>query len=224
MRQLTPEPDPSPTLAVLPPAPAPTRASKPRTRNGKIARLPKLERDMVSRMLRDNIPHQKIVNALDEVGIRVTQRNISNWKTRGGYREWCLEQDRVLESRISQDNLLEFLRKDDASQLPEVGLQFAATCLSQFLSQPEAREQLVSDPQNFARMVGSLCRLTAQLHTLQKHRDDSARRLGQGHDPDRRRFEDERDIERTRLAYSSTLPENPNLDEVPHRNYLPKPD
>src|SRR3954469_6710148 len=52
-----------------------------RTRNGKIARLPKLERDMVNRMLQNNIRPKKIVGALDEVGIRVTTRNISNWKT-----------------------------------------------------------------------------------------------------------------------------------------------
>jgi hypothetical protein len=40
---------------------------------------------MVNRMLRNNIPQSKIVGALDEHGIKVTERNVSNWKTRGGY-------------------------------------------------------------------------------------------------------------------------------------------
>src|SRR5438067_11820917 len=69
------------------------RASSTRVRNGKIARLPKLERDLVNRMLYNNIPHRHIVGALDELQIQVTERNISNWKTRGGYKEWCAEQE-----------------------------------------------------------------------------------------------------------------------------------
>src|SRR5579859_347025 len=63
-----------------------------RPRNGKIARLPKLERDMVNRMLANNLPHHQIVGALDECGFTVTERNISNWRTRGGYKEWCAAQ------------------------------------------------------------------------------------------------------------------------------------
>src|SRR5947207_14411031 len=64
-------------------------------RNGKIARLPFIERDMVNRMLRDHIPYEKIVGALDEHGIYVTERNVSNWKTRRGYKEWTADQDRT---------------------------------------------------------------------------------------------------------------------------------
>src|SRR5437867_1480355 len=98
----------SPQLTVLPPAagskPVENQASKiPQparklSRNGKIAHLPYLERDMVNRMLRNNLPHSAIVAALEEHGFRVTVRNVSNWKTRGGYKEWCLEQDRALEN------------------------------------------------------------------------------------------------------------------------------
>src|SRR5207253_4376699 len=63
------------------------RASGSHGRNGKIARLPKLERDMVNRMLHNHVPYPRIVAALDELEIKVTERNISNWKTRGGYQE-----------------------------------------------------------------------------------------------------------------------------------------
>jgi hypothetical protein len=38
-----------------------------RTRNGKVARLPYAVRDMLNRMLRNNIPHSQIVDALDEL-------------------------------------------------------------------------------------------------------------------------------------------------------------
>src|SRR5438093_5810988 len=151
----TPHCDP-PQFHVLP---APK--AKRRARNGKIARLPYPELDMVNRMLRNNIPYSKIVGALEEHGIRVTERNVSNWKTRGGYREWCAAQDRALEIRLLQDNLTECLRKHEASQLPEVGLQLAATHLSQFLLSPEAEQQLVADPKAYSRTVATLCRLTS---------------------------------------------------------------
>ena len=72
--------------ALLPPPNA-----KPR--NGKIAHLPKAERDMVNRMLANNLPYHKITLALEECGFHVTARNVSNWKTRGGYQEWRREQE-----------------------------------------------------------------------------------------------------------------------------------
>jgi hypothetical protein len=207
----------TPHLEVLP------RTFKSKARNGKIARLPKLHRDMVNRMLQNNIPHGKIVSALDEVGIRVTQRNISNWKTRGGYKEWCLEENHAIQTRLHQDNLVEFLRKDDASQLPEVGLQLAATHLAEFMLKPEARQQLTSAPEKYARIVSTLCRLAGRIHSFQKYRDDSAKELGDEHNPARIRREIENDLESVRDTYSSFIPPDAPIDpEVPHRNFIPK--
>src|SRR6185503_9888524 len=111
-----------------------------RPRCGKIARLPTDMRDMVNRMLRDAVPYQKIVGALDELGIRVTERNVSNWKTRGGYREWCLAQDHAAALHAHQDNLITLLRKENATDIAEVGLQAVATRLSQFFLTPAADE------------------------------------------------------------------------------------
>jgi hypothetical protein len=107
-------------------------------RNGRIARLPKTERDMVNRMLWNAVPYKNIVEALDSADFKVPERNISSWAT-GGYLEWQLEQEAVLENRLNQDHLLDFLRRDDAPELPEVGLQAAATRLSQVLLQKLAR-------------------------------------------------------------------------------------
>src|SRR5260370_1191970 len=70
------------------PATSVQRPARKVTRNGKIARLPKLERDLVNRMLYNHFPDQKIADALEDVGIKVTARNVSNWKTRGGFKEW----------------------------------------------------------------------------------------------------------------------------------------
>src|SRR5262245_60309448 len=69
------------------PAPAQTSDRRKIRRHGRVASLPKIERDMVNRMLLNGVPYKNIVAALDEIGYTVTERNISNWAT-GGYVEW----------------------------------------------------------------------------------------------------------------------------------------
>ena len=130
--QVTPQPETASTdLALLstpPDSPPPSTESPPAPialprksgRNGKIARLPYLARDMVNRMLRNNIPYSQIVAALALHKILVTARNVSNWKTRGGFQECCREQDRALEAPLLQDNLIEFLpRNSDLPMTPD---------------------------------------------------------------------------------------------------------
>src|SRR3954470_23490841 len=112
------------------------------------------------------------------MGIAVTVRNISNWKTRGGYREWCAEQERQLQLSHMQDNLADYLRKNDATQIPEVGLQVAATQLSSMLLNPAAVQQLAANPQHYSEVVDMLCRLSTQISTLQKDRNESVRKAG----------------------------------------------
>src|SRR6516162_7611573 len=77
------------------------RAARPRTirRNGRVASLPKLQRDMVNHMLWNAVPYKNIVAALDEEGFSVPERNVSNWAT-GGYLEWRLEQEQVLQRSL----------------------------------------------------------------------------------------------------------------------------
>jgi hypothetical protein len=208
-----------------PSAPSESRNTQhaPRTRNGKVARLPYSVRDMINRMLRNNIPHSQIVDALDELQFKVTERNISNWKTRGGYHDWCIAQDRALETRLLQDNLLEHLRKNDASQLAEVGLQLAATELSQFFLKSETRQQLNAEPEKLSRTIGILCRLARQIHILQKHRDQSAKELGPEHNPEHLKRETDDTLESIRNTYSAEKPSQSIKEpEVPHRNFLPK--
>src|SRR5437870_3798797 len=86
--------------------------------------------------------------------------------------------------RVGQDHLLDFLRRDDAPELPEVGLQAAATRLSQVLLQKLAR---ADDPEanldNYSRLIDLLCRLNREITATQKQRDDSRRTLGKEYDP-----------------------------------------
>jgi len=225
----TPNPEPvstsaaaSPQFEVLPP---PLDATKPkdksRTRLGKIARLPKCERDMVNLLLRNNVTYRKVVGALEEHGIRVTERNVSNWKTRGGHKDWCDEQDHAVQVRLHQDNLSDYLRKNDASQVPEVGLQLAATQLSQFLLKPEAQQLLTSNPDRYSKTVATLCRLTGQIQNLQKYRDNCAKELGRDYNPERIKRQEEEGCEITRNVYSAARLTD-HCEAIPHRNFMPK--
>src|SRR6266404_1923713 len=164
-----------------------SRASRPHIRNGKIARLPKLERDMVNRMLYNNVPYSKIVAALGELEIKATERNISN-------------------------------RKTDPSQLPEVGLQVAATQLSSMLLQPEAAQQLAADPKKYSEVVDMLCRLSTQISALQKDRDQAVKKAAIRGTSEHCKHEDEKTVEEIRLAYSSKIGKGPKDPNVPHRN------
>ena len=199
------------------------RASSPHMRNGKIARLPKLERDMVNRMLHNHVPYPKIVAALDELGINVTQRNVSNWKTRGGYKEWCDEQEHQLNLSRLQDNLVDYLRKNDAGQLPEVGLQVAATQLSHMLLQPDTVQQLTAEPEKYSKVVDMLCRLSTHIQSLQKDRNDAVRKAAIRDTSEFIKREDEQEVETVRQVYTSQRGRRPGED-IPHRNELPKRD
>ena len=212
------------TLIVQPFEAALGRASKPHCRNGKIARLPKLERDMVNRLLFNNIPYAKIVSALDSLSINVTQRNISNWKTRGGYKEWCAEQERQLQLSLLQDHLTDYLRKNDAAQLPEVGLQVAATQLSSILLQPEAARELAADPKKYSQVVDMLCRLSTQISTLQKDRNEAVKQASIRGTSEHLKRQDEKEVEIVRSTYSSKIGKGPRDPDIPHRNDLPPRD
>jgi len=96
----------------------------------------------------------------------------------------------------------EHLRTDGASQLPEVGLQLAATQLTQFFLQPDAQQQLAASPENYTRVAAILCRIAGQIQSLQKYRDDSAKELDRKLNPERIKRDEQSDVEETR-AFSA---------------------
>jgi hypothetical protein len=204
---------------------APPTASGPlgqRMRNGKIARLPKLERDMVNKLLHNHVPYSKIVWALGERGITVTERNVSNWRTRGGYKEWCAEQENQLRLAHLQDHLTDYLRKNDAQQLPEVGLQVASTQLTSLLMNPQTAAPFLADPNKYARIVDALDKCSVRLNELQKDRYETARRTSLRDTLPYLRHEEAKDVENIReIASAEKVAASAYDDNVPHRNHLP---
>jgi hypothetical protein len=177
---------------------------------------------MVNKLLQNNVPHSKIVWALEERGITVTQRNISNWRTRGGYKEWCAEQENQVRLAHLQDHLTDYLRKHDAQQLPEVGLQVASTQLTSLLMNPQTAAPLLADPNKYARVVESLDKCSARLNELQKERYENVRRAGIRDTIPNLLCEETKDVESIRqTASAAKLGESPREHDIPHRNDLP---
>lgn len=199
-------------------------SSRKSRRNGRVACLPRRERDMVNRMIWNSVPYKNIIAALTETGFGgISERNISNWAS-GGYLEWSLTQEQALQNRLQQDHLLDFLRRDDAPDLPEVGLQAAATRLSQVLLQKLAR---ADDPEShfdgYSKLVDLLCRLNREIAATQKQRDDSRRTLGRHVDPVRIREFEERETIKTENFYSDP-PSDSKLTPAPVEPFLlPEP-
>src|SRR5436190_1752088 len=191
-------------------APRPIRKAR---RKGRVASLPKVQREMVNRMLWNGVPYKNIVAALGDAGFTLIDRNISSWAT-GGYLEWRFEQEAVLDNRLDQDHLLDFLRRDDASELPEVGLQAAATRLSQILLQKLAQGH---DPEanldNYTRLIDLVCRLNREISTTQQLRDNTHRALSPAHNPARIKDHE----------HTETIEAERFLSDPPSDAKLPKP-
>src|SRR5205823_4955012 len=121
------------------------------------------------------------------------------------------------------------LRRDDAPDLPEVGLQAAATRLSQVLLQKLARAE---DPEthldNYSKIVDLLVRLNREIAGSQNQRDDSRRTLGREYDP--ARVKDQEEIEAIELErfYSNPPPDSglskpsvpPALPPIPTATFM----
>ena len=188
-------------------------------RNGLVARLPKPQRDMVNRMLLNSVPYKNIAAALDNLGFTLSERNISNWAT-GSFLDWRLQNEHALSTLLDQDHLTDHLRRDDATDLAEVGLQAAATRLSQLLLRQSAADDLENRLPSFALLVGLLCRLTREINTLQNQRDASRRALGEHHDPARLKEMEEVSTLETERDFSNPPPDY-ELPKPPQPPYVP---
>jgi hypothetical protein len=175
---------------------------------------------MVNRMLWNGVPYKSIVDALHVAGFSATERNISNWAT-GGFLDWRAQQEIILQNRLDQDFLIDRLRRHDATELPEVGLQAAATLLCRLLLDKIAAANALEDNlPRLSQIVDLLSRLTREIHILQKQRDDAHRALGKAHDPARIRNMEETEAIEHEHAFTNPIPSSRRL-EAPEPPVLP---
>src|SRR5262245_24800129 len=77
-----------------------------RRRNGKIAHLPKAQRDLINNGLDDGVKYENICRSLADQGVSLSPKNISDWY-KGGYQDELKARERRAQVRESQERLLE---------------------------------------------------------------------------------------------------------------------
>jgi hypothetical protein len=173
-------------MQTLPPA-APDQPASPdnnpepkphstHARTGKIARLPKALRDSLNTLMEDGHSAAEILEKLGEPAKHITPNNLSDWRY-GGHQDWLLEQAWVEDVQSCRDSAKDLLQKDEATTLPEAGLQVGAMRIYQLLRHLEPapfaanlREKLES----FMKVFAALPRVAKEALRYQKYRDACA--------------------------------------------------
>jgi hypothetical protein len=145
-----------------------------KTRKGKIARLPKETRDVVNMMIRDGATYQQINQMLEKHDcFGVGEQNLTNWRE-GGYQDWLKEQERLEDMRAKREFALEVVRQNEGSKIHEATLQLAASQLYEVITEFDLgglKGLLREQPENYARLVNSLAKLSQSGLEYEKYRE-----------------------------------------------------
>jgi len=185
--------DPSPQ----PPAPAQTASRSHYRPKGKIASLPKEQRDLINHLLLEGNTYAQVAAKLSEQGVSLNAENLCNWHT-GPYQDWlCHEQWRE-DTRDLQESALELTGDTDPARFNQSALKLASLQIFAALRQlPHGSldQKLGGDSASFARLVNALSRATREALNAQRYLDACARAraaLQELKNPKRKLTQDER--------------------------------
>ena len=156
---ITPSLQPPPTESL--PSPTAPPLSIVRTRNGRVARLPKAARDRLNQLLDDGLPFAKIIPELGPDAKGLTPSHISSWK-KGGYQDYLRQQQRLEACRLSHDFLSKFLTTCQGVESYQAAPKLAASLLCEVFANlgPETvRRALEESPRNAFRLLNALARI-----------------------------------------------------------------
>lgn|SRR3990167_1907362 len=142
-------------------------------RTGKIARAPFEVRTRVNELMRDGATAAKIIAFLDSKGIAgLNHQNVTNWRE-GGYQDWLKEQERLQDMRAKREFAFEIVKANEGGKIHEAGLNLAASQIFEMLQDFDAtefKELLQTDPENYARIVGALAKISKEALNFEKYR------------------------------------------------------
>jgi hypothetical protein len=129
---------------------------------GKVGRLPKEVRDQINQMILDGVTYKKIISQLGPPGVGLTENNISNWKTDGGFDDYLEEQERLYEYRARFEFLERVAKTDLGTSNYQASPKMALGLISEVLADlgPQTlRKGLQEDPRNAVRLLNTLARI-----------------------------------------------------------------
>jgi len=156
------QPDQAPSDQTSSNSSPPNLSRKPR---GKIAELPKAQRDLINKMLHDGATYGVVIAEMIKHGVSLNGENVSNWY-HSGFQEYLEQQD-----WLTQMNHL----KEDASDLPDPSnltlhqavLQVAVLKIFKSLK----NNQNTGDPMNDIRQLNALARISRVSAHVKKQTD-----------------------------------------------------
>ena len=177
-----PPPSANPTPSAPPLGPIKNQNPKienPRTRNGKVARLPKKLRDRVNWMMLDGVPYADIIASLGKPANHLTENCLSTWKA-GGHQDFLKELRLLDEYRLRRELTLDLVHESGGIDAFQAAHKAAAALICEAIAELGAatlRQAVQANPLNLLRMLNSLSRLTAGGLKCERHLDDHAERL-----------------------------------------------
>lgn len=167
--------------AASPPATGNLQPANPhaRRRTGKIARLPKVLRDLVNTMIRDGVPYPEIIQNLGDAGTGLRQLNVSRWK-QGGFQDWLKEQQRLEAMGSKRQFALDVIRQHPPNQAHQANLELAASQIYELLTDLDLatlKEKLTTGaPDQYTHIVNALSRLSEEGLKYERYRAEVAER------------------------------------------------
>src|SRR6266480_1910598 len=145
----------------------------------KIARLPKVLRDLINSMLDDGVAYRAIVERLQQstdppLPYPISEMDISRWKN-GGYQRYLAQQERLAYVTQSRE-AAEEMAAADTTTLPEGALQIIASQYYDILVDfsPELLKQMLAqDPLKYSRFLNVFARLVREIVHLKKYREQA---------------------------------------------------
>jgi len=179
-----------PEMNTAEPAPAgqnstslgPDVSKQERRSRSKIAKLPKILRDLINSMLDDGAPYGLIIEKLQQstdppLPYPISEMNISRWFDTG-YQDHLAQEERLAYVRLNREAAREMVTGDDTATLPEATLQIIASHYYELLggfSPASLKEKLTEDPLKYTRLINGFARLAREILNLKKYREASAK-------------------------------------------------
>jgi hypothetical protein len=129
-------------------------------------------------MLEDGVPYGEIIRRLGRAGKGISEQAIRRWR-KGGHQEWLEEERRLEAMRINHDSAWRIVKEDKGKVVQEAGLQIAATHIYEILTafDPSTLNlKLKGNPENYARIVNVLARISDGGLRFERYRAEVAER------------------------------------------------
>jgi hypothetical protein len=148
--------------------------SSGRKPTGKIASLPRAQRDIINRMLDDGATGKAIETEMAKHGVSLNGENISNW-FQNGFQQYLQHQDHIAEMRLLRENASDLVQDYNVVQFHQAANQLAVGQIFKALT----NQQLIDDPINYVRTLNALSRLSRAALVLKQCEDENIKAAGQ---------------------------------------------